>query len=302
MYVAYGQPEDELLKLINDILVKKKDDTPVIDVVVASKEITSEENEIEEKLKLLLKDKNIRLNLLWDMSMIHLDDLPYDNISKLPDVFTIFRKQAEIKGESNYKVRKPAMLSPSYSLPTLKFEDSFNWGVEKMPNKAEFKESPNSAIFGFRGGESQAMERTMSYFFNSDGLENYKTTRNGLIGKEYSSKLSMWLAIGCVSARYLYWKVKEYEEKNRANESTKAFAFELLWRDFFKFQSKKYGKFIFFLNGCHSTANKRPNSASSLVDDKKWKTDKDLFEKWCNGQTGTFIFLKFNLYDFCPKT
>ena len=55
---------------------------------------------------------------------------------------------------------------------------------------------------GLKGGEDEAMNRLENYFFKLKGLKNYKGTRNGLIGVDYSSKLSLWLAYGCISARY----------------------------------------------------------------------------------------------------
>lgn len=122
------------------------------------------------------------------------------------------------------------------------------------------------------GGETAAYERMLNYFFKSDGLKLYKTTRNGLVGTEYSSKFSIWLSLGSISPRLLYLKVKEFESQKQANESTKHFVFELLWRDFFKFHTLKFGKKIFYLNGLW------PNHRTW-----KWKNDPVLFEKWCKG-------------------
>ena len=116
----------------------------------------------------------------------------------------------------------------------------------------------------------------------------------------------MWLALGCVSARQLYWMVKDYEAKNRPNDSTKAFVFELLWRDYFKFLTLKYGKKLFFLRGClsspagatknaesmqsparsFSAASNASYSSSAPTYNRLWNRDKNLFEKWCNGDTG----------------
>ena len=41
----------------------------------------------------------------------------------------------------------------------------------------------------------------------------YKKTRNGLLGIDYSSKLSSWLANGSLSPRIVYHNIKEYESK-----------------------------------------------------------------------------------------
>ena len=265
-------------------LIEQIDKDYVVDIVIASKEIPSEEAEVETKLAETLKNKKINLCLIWDSTMIHLNDLPYDNISKFPDVFTIFRKHVEIKGESNYKVQRAANIDIN-NLPTCKLEGE--WGRETYPKKAEIPSTRSSAIEGFKGGEDAGLERILEYFFKSNGLKNYKTTRNGMIGKDYSSKLSIWLALGNVSARYVYWKVKEFESKHGINESTKHFAFELLWRDFFKFNSLKHGKKLFYLSGCNSE-NQRGASAS--ISSYLWKKDKDLFQKWCDGETGNSLF------------
>ena len=41
----------------------------------------------------------------------------------------------------------------------------------------------------------------------------YKETRNGMVGADYSSKFSPWLAHGCLSPRYIYQEVRRYEKE-----------------------------------------------------------------------------------------
>jgi deoxyribodipyrimidine photo-lyase len=77
----------------------------------------------------------------------------------------------------------------------------------------------------------------------------YKKTRNGLLGKNYSSKFSAWLASGSVSPRYVYWEIKKFEQKEIKNKSTYWLYFELMWRDYFKYVSLKHGNKFFKLNG-----------------------------------------------------
>jgi len=60
-------------------------------------------------------------------------------------------------------------------------------------------------------------------------------------------------------------------------------------KDFFKFNGFKHGNKIFFLNGFRS--ENRANSAASYSESTKWKScdnkwDKELFDKWCSGETG----------------
>jgi hypothetical protein len=40
-----------------------------------------------------------------------------------------------------------------------------------------------------------------------------------MLGADYSSKFSPWLALGCLSPRFIYKQVKEYEAKKIKNDS-----------------------------------------------------------------------------------
>ena len=46
------------------------------------------------------------------------------------------------------------------------------------------------------------------YFWSSDCLASYKLTRNGMLGADFSSKLAPWLALGCVSPRFVHAEVR----------------------------------------------------------------------------------------------
>ena len=97
------------------------------------------------------------------------------------------------------------------------------------------------------------------------------------VGGDYSSKLAPWLAHGCISPRLVYQQIKAYESSKLANDSTYWMVFELLWRDFFRFVSIKYGNSIFKLYGPQGKAH-----ASKQV----WKQDQHLFKAWTEGKTG----------------
>lgn len=91
------------------------------------------------------------------------------------------------------------------------------------------------ACLEFQGGEKVALQRLQHYFYDSRCLTEYKKTRNGMLGPDYSSKFSPWLANGCLSVRQVYHEIKKYEKQVIANDSTAHFYFELRWRDFFRF-------------------------------------------------------------------
>ena len=98
------------------------------------------------------------------------------------------------------------------------------------------------------------------YLYTTRSILNYKETRNGLVGVDYSSKFSPWLALGSLSPKWIYYAIREFEKENGANDSTYWLIFELLWRDFFRFMIKKHGEKYFLYNcisGKHETAPER---------------------------------------------
>ncbi|KUJ83686.1 DASH family cryptochrome [Microbulbifer flavimaris] len=206
-----------------------------------------------------------------DQFLLHPDDVSFAVPADVPRVFTKFRKHVE----KELKVRKP--LSAPLPRPTENLasaeparKESSIPDLEGLGLKA-FTSDPRSA-FPFRGGELAAQERIDQYFWQTENLRTYKHTRNGLVGTEYSSKLSPWLANGSLSARQVYWQVKEFERQVVANEDTYWLVFELLWRDFFKYVSLKHGDRIFQLGGI-------------LQKDYEWQHAPAELQRWINGET-----------------
>eukprot|EP00438_Fugacium_kawagutii_P014936 Skav223480 [mRNA] locus=scaffold659:252448:254561:+ [translate_table: standard] len=81
-------------------------------------------------------------------------------------------------------------------------------------------------------GEEAGLRR-LSDFMDQD-LAWYKETRNGLIGLRYSSKLSPWVAAGCVSPRRVAAQLQRWEMEKRRGEpspSSAHFLSEFGWRD-----------------------------------------------------------------------
>lgn len=95
-----------------------------------------------------------------------------------------------------------------------------------------------------------------------------------MIGPDYSSKVSPWLANGTLSVRKLYYDILKFESEVVKNDSTAHFYFELRWREFFRFYAEYHQNAIFYLDGI------RPNS------DFQWRNDLTLINKWKWGQTG----------------
>ena len=131
-------------------------------------------------------------------------------------------------------------------------------------------------VLPFTGGETAALERMKHYFWTADRLRMYKETRNGLLGADYSSKFSPWLAAGCISPRIIASEVKAYEARVVANDSTYWLLFELLWRDYFRFAPLNWGRTLFWLWG----PRQQPDAS------RVWRRDARCMSSWAVGRSG----------------
>ena len=194
-------------------------------------------------------------------TLIDFAKLPF-TLEDLPGSFTSFRK----------KVEKQFITSKSTSIPEkiprLKSIEVTPYTIEPSNRKRDYR----SALI-FHGGTASASKRLDEYIWLTGCLAHYKETRNQLIGANYSSKFSAWLAQGCLSPQSIYKQVKRYEEDVISNESTYWLIFELLWRDYFYLSAVKHGAELFKAGGIKKIEH-------------RGSQDQILFKKWCNGKTG----------------
>jgi len=260
LLIYHDLPENILPKLIADYSIS---------TVFLQKEWTKDEIKVNCNVNDNCNFKNQNSKVEWvesyDQFLFHPDDIPYTDFSKIPEVFTEFRKKCEKDSKIRACVEiasKPIenLIETSNVIPSLE-----DLGLES------FKLHKNTA-FPFRGGETAALKRMENYFFETENLSEYKKTRNGLIGSDFSSKLSAWLANGSISARTIYWEVQNYEQEICKNEDTYWLIFELIWRDYFKYISLKHGEKIFKLQGI-------------LGKDYEWKFNDKALRQWINGNT-----------------
>ena len=57
------------------------------------------------------------------------------------------------------------------------------------------------------GGETPALARLKHYLWDTGAISEYFNTRNGMLGPDYSTKFSPWLALGCLSPRTIHQEV-----------------------------------------------------------------------------------------------
>ncbi len=233
--------------------------------VFASKEVTFEEISVEKQIEDKLSPLGIELELIWQSTLLHVNDIPWP-INNVPDIFSQYRREAEKITKVRDTVPTPQSLNSID--PT---EPNDIPSLEQLG--LSYVEIDERAVLPFRGGETAGLARLHDYFWEKDCLKSYKETRNGMLGADYSSKFSAWLANGSLSPRTIYEEVKRYERERVKNKSTYWMVFELLWRDYFRFITKKYGNRIFQFGGIQE-------ASPDLRDDIA------LFHKWKNGETG----------------
>ncbi|MCU4718955.1 DASH family cryptochrome [Halapricum hydrolyticum] len=268
----------DLRERLNDrggsLLVRRGDPRSVLpeaaesvdaDVVHAQRLPVPEERETEAAVGDALDSRGIDLATHWTHTLHAIEDLPMA-VENVQDTFTPWKDSVE----ANSQVRDP--LGPPASVPTPDLEGT------PIPTLAELGDDEpdqpaDDSPMPVSGGESAALERLQTYIFERDRLREYRETRNGLLGMDFSSKFSPWLAQGCLSPRRVKQAVDRYESERVANDSTYWLLFELRWRDFFQFQFAKHGEAYFRSGGIQSR-------------EVAWNRDETAFRRWTDGETG----------------
>ncbi|KAJ9155523.1 Cryptochrome DASH [Pleurostoma richardsiae] len=234
---------------------------------------------------------------LWIDEKYFVDDrdLTIDSAADLPDVFTTYRKQTEpLRKKPRATAPKPAKSSlPSlpdesiippqsapFTSPTtyeelesalLKPVKDYLPGIPSFPSQASSSDL-------LKGGEDSARDR-LEYLIKSEVMFNYKDTRNGLLGTDYSTRLSGFLAHGCITARQVHEALVKYEDGTDPayenvkgygqgeNEGTTAVRIELLWRDYMRLCMRKFKQMLFHLEGFRADDQYKESEKKT-----KWKS------------------------------
>lgn len=236
-----GEPEEVLVEY-----TKKHDVTKLYFHDIEGEE----EREVERKVRQALSNVEVT-SMIGDL-LVHMEDLPF-SLDDLPSTFTPYRKLVE----------KNLHIHPAY--PAIVHFTH--------PDQTHLVRASEVPPKGFIGGTRAALARLHDFTFGTRAIDTYKETRNGLIAWNDSTKLSPYLALGCLSPRMVYWHIKRYEAEYASNQSTYWVVFELLWRDYFKLVQRLHKEKIFGatgLNGRRISIRRDPLG----------------FAKWAEGRTG----------------
>lgn len=198
------------------------------------------------------------------------DELPF-LISDMPNVFSPFRR----------KVEKYTIIKAPYSA-TVSKKLAYLCNLPAKPSNFEFVnidehcDSDVTEIQAYLGGTIEAERRINDYFYATNGIASYKETRNGLDGWHFSSRLSAYLSLGCISPKQVVAAIQLYENTVTKNDSTYWLVFELLWREFFHWQLHKHEDKFFIKHGQRNNESEIPSNCLH---------NESLFLSWCNGST-----------------
>lgn len=242
LYVIEGKPVDVLTGLVENTCV---------DCIATTRHPGVYERQQWERLR--GRFDHVNMHLASGFELFEEAQLPF-SLNDLAPHFTPFRKRVE-----SLFVNEPAGAPTSLPTPLTLPVGTVNW-------------LPDRSGGDYAGGETAGRRQLSHFLFGTDAVKTYKDTRNGLDGWLYSSKLSPWLANGCISARQVFSELKRYERERISNESTYWLYFELLWREYFQWSLYKHQHGVFRFEGVQE---KRPLTSF-------WP---QRFAMWCQGET-----------------
>ncbi|PIN07212.1 Deoxyribodipyrimidine photolyase/cryptochrome [Handroanthus impetiginosus] len=246
LVVRIGRPESVLLEMVKAVGA---------DAVYMHREVSHDEVKAEEKLEEVMKDEGVEVKYFWGSTLYHLEDLPFE-LEKMPTNYGGFKekvKGAEVRKTIEALDRMKGLpkrgdIEPG-EIPSL-----VDLGLN--PNATMGQNGKTAANASLMGGETEGLQRLKNFAVECKAKPNngFKDGANDSIyGANFSCKISPWLAMGCLSPRSMFDELKKSassmisaasNKKNGGAGTTDTgmnwLMYELLWRDFFRFITRKY--------------------------------------------------------------
>ncbi|KAF5181085.1 Cryptochrome dash [Thalictrum thalictroides] len=236
LVVRIGKPESVMAELAKEVGA---------DGLFVQREVSSDDVQTEEKIEAAMNKEGVEVKYFWGSTLHHIEELPF-NIEEMPSNYDSFKE----------KVKTSEIRKTIEGLDQLKGIPA-RGGVEpgEVPTLLDLGLRPNSAISQdgeltandfLLGGETEALQRLKNFAAERWAKPNNAHndgSKDGTSDANFSYKISPWLATGCLSPRFMFDEIKKSTTKNGATDSSSSqmnkMMFELLWRDFFRFITKK---------------------------------------------------------------
>ncbi|KAG8389498.1 hypothetical protein BUALT_Bualt02G0235700 [Buddleja alternifolia] len=246
LVVRIGRPESVLLEVVKAVGA---------DAVYMHREVSHDEIKAEEKIDEVMKDEGVEVKYFWGSTLYHLEDLPFE-LDEMPTNYGGFKEK--VKG---LQVRKTIeALDKMKDLPkrgdveTGEIPSLMDLGLN--PNATMGQNGKAAANASLVGGETEALQRLRNFAAECKAKPNNGSkngTNDSIYGANFSCKISPWLAMGCLSPRSMFDELKKSASSLISAASNKKdggngtndtgmnwLMYELLWRDFFRFITRKY--------------------------------------------------------------
>lgn len=249
-----GRPEDSILDLVEKFEISE---------VYHHREVGPEETAISAHVEDVLWKQKINLRHFIGHTLYNKEDLPFP-IKDIPDIFAQFKKKTE----------RDAIVKSCFESPnTVSFVENKDWGVVPSLRDLGFNDEQTVVLDKYtEGGESAGLMH-LEELLKQESEIYVKNSSKAMADKPgFSSKLSAWLALGCLSPRKVYWQFKAAESEFGSNANFNQVLLGLLWRDYFRFMFKKHGVRFFHEPDLEEFIKVPVEEDSPEV--KKWKIGK----------------------------
>ncbi|KAK4788175.1 hypothetical protein SAY86_019494 [Trapa natans] len=233
LVVRVGRPEEVLPEMAKAIGA---------DAVYVQREVSKDAVKTEERIEAAMKDEGVEMKYFWGSTLFHMDDLPF-KLEDMPVNYEGF--QQKVRG---LEVRKTiAALDQLKGMPKRGDVE-----VGELPSIADLGVNPivqEGKAASMIGGETEALQRIKK--FAAECQQQPNKGINNVYGATFSCKIAPWLTSGCISPRAMFDELKK-TASNAISAAIKPsdggdgdggsswMMNELMWRDFFRFITKKY--------------------------------------------------------------
>ncbi|XVF72643.1 hypothetical protein PTKIN_Ptkin12aG0136300 [Pterospermum kingtungense] len=247
LVVRIGKPESVLVELAKAIGA---------DAIYAHREISHDKVKAEEKIEAAMKEEGVEVKYFWGSTLFHVDDLPF-KLEDMPSNYGGFGdkvKGLEIRETIEALDQMKAMPSRG-DVETGDIPSLTDLGLN--PSTTMAQDGRPSVSTSMAGGETEALQRLKKFAAECQAQPHNGSkdgSQDSMYGANFSCKVSPWLAMGCLSPRSMFDEIKKTTNRTTISATSKKndggsgspdtgmnwLMFELLWRDFFRFITKKY--------------------------------------------------------------
>ncbi len=262
--IVHGKPEDNILKLVEQFDISE---------VYHHREVAPEETLISADVEDVLWQQKVNLKHFIGHTLYNKEDLPFP-IKDIPDIFAQFKKKTE----------RDSIVKSCFEAPEkIEFVENEQWGELPEITDLGFTFDEGAMTDRYAAGGEAAGLRHLTELVEIGSDVYLKPAKSTADRPGFSSRLSVWLGLGCLSPRKVYWMIKEAEGKFGSNPNFNHILLGLLWRDYYRFMFKKHG--IGFFDEA---------SLSELISNPDTVDDPQLL-KWKNGATGHLLVDRYML-------